>query len=84
MKRPLDNIETASTTTTTTDSSDTTNKNNNSYSSSPPHKSQRMGSSLVCPKHDNQKTSKMNEDHSDNDQVEQMDAIATGEGTNVM
>jgi ubiquitin-activating enzyme E1 len=79
MKRPLDKIETASTTTTTTDSSDTTNKNNNSYSSSPPHKSQRMGSSLVCPKHDNQKTSKMNEDHSDNDQVEQMDAIATGE-----
>ena len=40
-----------------------------------PSKSKRMGSNIVCPKEED-----IVEESTMNDQVEQMDAVATGEG----
>lgn len=65
MKRPLDTTNT------------TTKAEPPSSPSSPPTKSQRMGSAITCPKKDNENEERNKMD----DQVEKMDAVATGEGT---
>jgi len=49
-------------------------ESNTESNSSQPNKSQRMGSSVVCPKNNSEL-----EEHSTMSEVEQMDAIATGE-----
>lgn len=45
----------------------------------PPNKSKRMGASIICPKEDNT----YEEETTMNDQVEQMEAVATGEGRSI-
>ena len=58
------------------DSTSSPTTNNQKNNSSPPKKSQRMGSDLVCPKADKTEDTTIIM----NDQVEKMDAVATGEG----